>query len=432
MNAVRTELAGNLKKSSHSKGLIASILLIIFLLSVRDIGGISVNKYLFLVIVAVTVCVLPIDKVMCFIAFVMPLYVGLPGNYMTMIFLARFLVDYRKFHIRATTFMLCLLAGSYAFIQAVVTNHMTISELMFFPGMILVMFMFSLNAKIDKSELVLSYATGVAALGLIMLIHTLQIYEFSVLLNSATRLGVVIIDYGKAEGMLVNVDPNFYGYFSIVAISLGAGCNNYRSKEKPTMLYIFGILASIGSCIVVSLIGLSRSFLLVLIAWLILYLLSVKNFKAILISVCVIFLVSIIVFNFIPDVWDTLGKRFNDSSMATANGRTDVILKFHKLWSNNIKSILFGTGIFDCNVHCMPLQIIYGGGIVFSALFVSYMISLISGLNYGRSKGKLWRYLQFFATFAMSLTVPSLALVNTMYPIALIGIYLKQGEQQPK
>lgn len=428
MDAVRVAPIGNTKESSHSKGLIASIVLMILLLSLRDIGGFAVNKYLFLLITAVTVFALPIDKVMYFIAFVMPLYVGLPGNYMTLIFLARFLLDYRKIRIKGTTFIFCILAGSYVLMQSFITNHTAISELMFFPGMVLVMFMFSVDVKIDKRKLILSYAVGVAALGLIMLIHTLQIYDFDVLLRSATRLGAVIIDYNKAEGMLVNVDPNFYGFFSITAISLGAGCINYRGKEKLPTLYMFGLLVSIGICVVISLIGLSRSFLLILIAWLLLYLLSIKNTRAFFISLSVILILTVIVINFIPDVWNALNDRFSDSSMATANGRTELITEFHEVWSEKLSTTLFGVGIFDCTIHCMPLQILYGGGLMFCTLFVPYMITLLKNKSFKKSDGVLQKYLTLFATFAMSLTVPALALVNAMFPIALVGICLNQGE----
>lgn len=427
MNTVHFVPNVNLKESSSKKIFIAIIAFIILLLSMRDIGGIGVNKYLFLIITAVAAFALPIDRVMYFIAFVMPLYVGLPGNYMTLIFLARFLFDCQKLHIKTSTFIFCVLAGSYALIQAFITNHTAIPELMFFPGMILIMFMFSIDVKISKKNLILSYATGVAALGLIMLIHTLQIYEFNDLLNSATRLGAIIIDYNKTDEMLINVDPNFYGFFSIAAISLGVESIDYRKKEKLSRHDMFEIVVII-SCIMVGLIGLSRAFLLVLIAWLLLYLLSVKNIKAFFIAICVFLLVTILVVGFIPGVWETFEVRFHDSSMATANGRSDIIIRFTELWSEKITSILFGVGIFDCNVHCMPLQVLFGGGVVFCILFIAYMMSFLSNSLYAEKNGKIYRYLPLFVTLLMSFTVPALALVNTMFPIALVGICMCQGE----
>ena len=426
MNAVRTVSAGNTKELSYSKGLIASIALIIFLLSVRDIGGFAVNKYLFLAVAAVAVCALPIDKVMCFIAFVMPLYVGLPGNYMTLIFLARFLLDYKKMHIKVTTFVFCILAGSYAVIQAFVTNHTSISELMFFPGMVLIMFMFSLNVRIDKSELILSYATGVAALGLIMLIHTLQFCDFGDLLTSTNRLGSVL----RAQNieMVINVDPNYYGLFCIALISLSLKFLNDNSRKSADKISKTLMILLTGICVTIGLIGLSRSFFLVMIAWLLLYLLSVKNVRAFLVSVSVVLIAAVLVINFIPDVWNALNDRFSDSTMATGNGRTELVYTYHQQWAANISTILFGSGIFDCEVHCMPLQILYGGGIVFSILFVSYILSLVKKFDFKKNGGALQILLPLLTTVLMSCSVPALQLINITYPIIITELCINEKE----
>lgn len=426
MNSLQAVSAVNKKESSRSKVLIASIVLIIFLLSVRDIGGFAVNKYLFLLITAVTVFALPIDNVMYFIAFAMPLYVGLPGNYMTLIFLVRFLFDYKKLRIKGTAFIFCVLAGSCALIHSFITNHMAISELMFFPGMVLVMFMFSVDVKIDKSKLILSYAVGVAALGLIMLIHTLQFCDLGDLLTSANRLGS-ILKKQKIE-MAVNVDPNYYGLFSIALISLGAknlSDNFGKSTNKISNALLISLM---GISVTIGLIGLSRAFFLVVIAWLLLYLLSVKNMKAFFISVSVILIVAVLVINFMPNVLDALNDRLSDSTMETGNGRTELVAEFHEAWSAKLSTMLFGVGIFDCDIHCMPLQILYGGGLVFGILFVLYMITLLKNKNLNKNGGILQKYLPLTVTLIMSCSVPALALINIMYPVTFVGLCMNQGE----
>lgn len=426
MNSLQAVSAVNKKESSRSKVLIASIVLIIFLLSVRDIGGFAVNKYLFLLITAVTVFALPIDNVMYFIAFAMPLYVGLPGNYMTLIFLVRFLFDYKKLRIKGTAFIFCVLAGSCALIHSFITNHMAISELMFFPGMVLVMFMFSVDVKIDKSKLILSYAVGVAALGLIMLIHTLQFCDLGDLLTSTNRLGS-ILKKQKIE-MAVNVDPNYYGLFSIALISLGAknlSDNFGKSTNKISNALLISLM---GISVTIGLIGLSRAFFLVVIAWLLLYLLSVKNMKAFFISVSVILIVAVLVINFMPNVLDALNDRLSDSTMETGNGRTELVAEFHEAWSAKLSTMLFGVGIFDCNIHCMPLQILYGGGLVFGILFVLYMITLLKNKNLNKNGGILQKYLPLTVTLIMSCSVPALALINIMYPVTFVGLCMNQEE----
>lgn len=427
MNTVQTASDRSTKESSYSKGLIASIVLIIILLSVRDIGGFAVNKYLFLVITAAVVFALPIEWVMYFIAFVMPLYVGLPGNYMTLIFLARFLIYYGKLRFNGFAFIFCILAGCYAFVQALITNHTGISELMFFPGMILVMFMFSINVKIDKSKLILSYAVGVAALGLIMLIHTLQFCDLGDVLTSTNRLGLIL--QTQKNEMTITVDPNYYGLFCIALVSLGVNNLNDNSGKSTNKMLNTLLILLMGICVTIGLIGLSRAFFLVAIVWLLLYLLSVKNMKAFLITTSIILTVALLVTNFIPDVWGALNDRFSDSTMETGNGRTELIVEFHEAWTEKLSTMLFGVGIFDCNIHCMPLQILYGGGVVFSILFVMYMITLLKRNSFEKNSGVLQKYLPLTVTLVMSCSVPALALINIMYPITLVGLCMNQGEQ---
>ena len=425
MDIARVVSNENIKGTSRSKGLIASIILMILLLSMRDIGGMAVNKYLFLIITAAVVFVLPIDKVMCFIAFVMPLYVGLPGNYMTLIFLARFLFDYRKLRMKATTFTFCMLAGGFALVQAVLTNHTGISELIFFPGMVLVMFMFSVDAKMNKSQLILSYVTGVAALGLIMLIHTLQFCDFGDLLISTSRLGSIL--RAKNFEMVVNVDPNYYGLFCIAAVSSAINHLNANAKEETNKLTKFLIIIMLAICVTVSLIGLSRAFILVAIAWLIFYLLSAKKIKTSIITLFSLFLVIVLINLLMPSVFTALIERFTDDTMSTGNGRTELIYSYHQQWAENIFTILFGSGIFDCEVHCMPLQMLYGGGIVFAILYLSYLLSPAKNIDFKKNGGALQTLLPLLATILMSCSVPALQLINIMYPIIFTELYINEN-----
>lgn len=420
MNAVGLESNENGKKSSRLKGLIVFIVLTVFLLYARDVNGVAVNKYLFLIITAVAAFALPIEDVMCLIAFVMPLYVGLPGNYMTLIFLLRFLVDYKKLRMKTTAVMFCVLAGSYAFAQAFITNHTAIAELVFFPGMLLILFIFSLDVPVKKGELILSYATGVAVLGLIMLIHTLQICDFSDLLTSDNRLGPALEVLDK--DMMLNVDPNFYGLFAIAAISCGIGFLNQRSYDRYEQMIKLLLIFILAACFAIALIGLSRTFIVVVIVWGLLYLLSVQKISPFFITLFVLIVAFALTAHFMPDVLTALGDRFSDSTMETGNGRTEAVSKFFELWGATPLTMFFGVGIFDCNVHCMPLQILFGGGIVFFIEFICYMFTLSQRDPLKKESNVLQRNLPLIVTIFMSCSVPSLTLLNMMYPIAFAGL----------
>lgn len=421
-----------LKKDKHSMLLIAVMALFIFLLYMRDVGGMSVNKYLFLLLTAAASFLLPIDKVMYLIAFVMPLYVGLPGNFMTIIFLLRFLLDCKDLKMNPLNFLFCMLAGAYVVGHSLATHHTAISELCFFPGMILVMFMFSLDAKIDKKNLILAYTIGTAVLGVIMLMHTLQFYDFKDLLESTSRLGVALNIETEHEIMMLNADPNYYGMFTIAAISCGIQYLNESVAKPGEGLTRTLIMVTMGVCITIAMIGLSRAFILVLLAWLLLYLLSIKNFNAFFITACATVLAGVLVMRFIPDVWNAIGDRFNDSSMATASGRTELVAEFFVMWKESAFTMFFGTGIFDCNVHCFPLQILYGGGIVFLILYGLYMVTLLSNRPLENRRGIMQTALPLLVTLISSCSVPALALVNIKFPLAFVCLCIKENHYEKK
>ena len=111
-----------LRKSSLDIGMI--VLLIGGLLLLRDLGGVSVNKYLYLALVAIATFLLPIEKVVYLISFLMPLYVGMPGNYMTIVFLVRFLPEIKSLKVNARNWVFCILAGGYALVQALYFQKM--------------------------------------------------------------------------------------------------------------------------------------------------------------------------------------------------------------------------------------------------------------------------------------------------------------------
>ena len=138
-----------------AKLLVATIFIMACLLVLRDTYNMPINRYIFLILLGGVTFLIEIESVMYLIAFVMPLYVGLPGNYITLIFLARFLFEYGKIKVKVTNFLFCMGAGIFALVQAIITRNTTISQLMFFPGLILVMFIFSIKITLDKRKLVL-------------------------------------------------------------------------------------------------------------------------------------------------------------------------------------------------------------------------------------------------------------------------------------
>ena len=390
------------------------------MLFLRDAYGVNIHKYIFLLIIATVSFIFPIDKTMCLIAFIMPLYVGLPGNYLTLIFLVRFLVEGRKFKLNGYNLVFCILTGGYIVVQCMITQHTAIAELMFFPGLVLVMFMFAKGIYYDKAKLIVCYCAGVAALGLIMLVSTLRVYDLSDLLDVSFRLGSSNVDYINPNIMNVSVDPNFYGAFVVAALSTSVPLIVNSTVNKMEKIFL-AVCAVVSGCVV--LVGLSRASVIILLLWGLLYALSQRKAKDFFITLIAIFLCIFLAMTLMPNFVEALVERFHSEDLASGNGRIELIEKFTVQWWRSIFSILFGVGLFNCNVHCTPLQVLFGGGLILVILMLGYVITLRQNKSQGDgSHNSFERILPLLVTGGMMLTIPAIALINFMYPIILVGL----------
>lgn len=384
------------------------------LLLLRDSYSVGVNKYIFLAMACVCALSMKSDHLIYLFCFLFPLYVGLPGNYMTLMLLARLFLEVRQF--KASSFALSIAVVIYIFIQNVVTGYTGIVPMMFIPGVLLVLLLFAYRENLDSIPLIVMYSAGVAALGFIMLVSTLRVYDLNDLLSSSFRLGTRNADYVSSEIMRVSVDPNYFGMFAVSSLSTAFPLA-FGNKTKPVVkvcLYVF-----VMTQLVVGLIGLSRAFTLVSAVWLFLYLVSQKNIKALIIVSIVSAFFAILLMKFMPNVIEALQLRFEGSDMATGNGRITGIQEFWNKWSSSLTTMIFGVGLYNCNVHCMPLQFLFGGGLVMFCFLIALFISYCSFVPRIR---KLLDCLPFIVTFTMMCSVPTAGLLNFMFPLVFIGL----------
>lgn len=386
-----------------------------FLLLMRDAYSIGINRFIFLAIICLCSVIMKTDHLIYVYCFLFPLYVGLPGNYMTIVLIMKLIFKIHRF--KSTSLLLSITTAIYMLIQNIITKNTGIVPMMFIGSIILILFLFTYSEKLEPLPMILMYSAGVASLGLIMLLSTLKVYNLTDLMSTAFRLGSSNISYVEEGIMNISVDPNFYGMFSIASISMCFPIL-FNSKTKGTVKTI--ILVNTIIQLIVCLIGLSRTFVIVFIIWLLLYLLSQKNIKGMM-GILIISITLVILFmQFMPNVIETVIERFYDTDMATGNGRLELIQVYFSEWASSIITIFFGVGMFNCTVHCMPLQFLFGGGLTMFvltiALFISYKPS--------RMIFNLTNFLPLLVTIIMMCTVPAANLLNYMFPLVLIVLIM--------
>ncbi|MBQ9784239.1 MAG: hypothetical protein IJW29_01940 [Clostridia bacterium] len=394
--------------------LTALVLATVVLLLLRDAYSVNINKYLFVAIAIIGTVALSTENFTCFMFFSLPLYFGLPGNYITILFLARILLSYQKLKLKRANVCVAILICLFMVLQNVFTGYSDVVHFMFLLNIILIVLLFAYRTTWKTRTILLCYSFGVAMLGIIMLISTLQVYEFNELMSSSLRLGDA--QYAsESTAMHVSVDPNYYGAYTISALAMSVP---FLQKKGPSALAKTILIICLLAALAVCLIGLSRSFVLVLALWILLYLISQKKWKNILVTLVVLTIIAIIVVRFMPNVVESLLRRFNESDMATANGRTNQIGKYYNSWMETLPTMLFGIGMFNCEIHCTPLQFLFGGGLVLFGLILVFAFTLKPQIMYYK-KPFYETYLPVLATFVMMLTIPAATLINSIFPLVI-------------
>ena len=183
---------------------------IVSLLFLRDAMGMYVNKWIFLIILAPALLLMSERNMMILWAFIMPLYVGLPGNYLTLTITVRFALNYIVRGLKLaepTLFILVLLTAIYILAQNMFYGITSIFRNIFVVELIIAYVVFCSDTKSYFKSMYTAYATGIAAVGVIMLAYTLRIYGIQELFSAANRLGST----ARSDTMTVIIDSNYYG-----------------------------------------------------------------------------------------------------------------------------------------------------------------------------------------------------------------------------
>lgn len=403
-------------KSDTSHHMCIGLMIVIaILLLARDAFGVGINKYLLLLLLLPALLLFKERYALMLWVFLMPLYVGLPGNYITLIFLLRFLlheVSTGRFKVYKIPFILTAFLASFVFIQNIFYNDTGIYYMIFIVELFVVYFFMMQDHRSYFPDMMLAYSFGVAMTGIIMLIATLQTYSFEELLSVATRLGYV----GRTSEMSVIIDPNYYGLFALTVLS----CNwlliikkMYSKKQK-----LFSILLTATS-IAIALIGLSRAFILCFALWIVLSALFEKRLSSKM-RVLIIGIVCVIVACYVfPDTVRMISERFTSADMKTGNGRTDILGEMGKQWGRSVFTMLFGIGLFNCNVHFMQMQYFFGLGIVGSFMILALGICYWKWMKHGSGKFSWDSMIPIVIVQISASSVPTAQSLTFMMPVVM-------------
>ncbi len=424
------------KRSTTSTQGIGYLLVFVVLFSalifVRDVFNVPINKFIFLGIVGISLFLTQFKYSLLICSFILPLYVGLPGNYITLIILVRFVLEIvlnpRRFHFKPSIILLTVIFTIYSIIHNMEFETNTLYYMACACAFLIFTIILASDLSMDERRLmILFYIVGVFIVGITMTAVELRHYNITDFFNSTFRFGIQEVD--NESSMITLVDPNFYGINAISVLSLAflLFVDNDTSAKIKRYSIILAIIIT-----VICLFGLSRSYVLCVALWAIMFFFTSQNYlkkfgRTLLILLFLLIAVSLI----FPDMFNAFVGRFLEDNMEGANGRVDLMLKFYEMWIENLKTILFGVGLYDCNTHCMPLQYIFGMGVFGSTFMFTLMGSYVkTATQMRRGTFKFACLIPFICTLFMASTVPAAGTVHYTYPfiVSILAIPIVSNE----
>lgn len=387
-------------------------------LLLRDAFDYEINKYIFLILAAYPILCLNIGKALSFISFLIPLYFGLPGNYISILILARFTWEFlkSKHGINAEGIIISIILSLYLLISVLFHDNYNVYNLMGSLDYIILFLFVCLTVKYhDEGGIIFGYAIGTTALGAIMMTATLQHFTFLELMGSATRLGQFGVLQDQVEStMLTTVDPNFYGMFVIALVS-----SSYLLLKNKCFINKTPLIALSITSVILCLCGLSRTFLLILFLWGVLTAISRGSIKGVISIICIFAIVVFSVMWFFPDMVDAFDNRMNDSTMSGGNGRIRLIEEHFSKWEDSLETLLFGLGLYENNVHCGPLRYLFGIGITGFIILSIWLCTIFTVAKRRCRHISLSQYVPFVLTFIVFSTIPAAGSLNAIFPLII-------------
>lgn len=357
----------------------AYVFFVSILLFARDVYLIKINKFVFLAVFIVTSFFLKKEGLIYLLCFTLPLLNGLPGNYLLLVWIAFYIINYRKINTMLfAAFLLFSVFEFASFIDFGFSFNRFIELIAYLSSLFLLFFIIYDSKICNKKECLFFYIFGVFVFCLIVVISTLKSASSNWLLlfsNGDFRFGRTIID---SSSMHIGANENELAFYSIVGFSIGLFLINLSSLKflfKMALIPITVVIGFIGA------LSVSRSYVFVMIIVLVSYsLMQFRNIKrvfSLLITLILFFVFLLFVYIQNPSIFEAFISRFSYSNFYTAGERVSIWNDYWSFFFNSPFHMVFGTGVveyinvtgFFYSMHNMFQQIVVCYGIPLSIVF---------------------------------------------------------------
>ncbi len=356
-------------------GLVLACVSIAVLVFLRDVYLVGINKYILLAVAAGFIVVAQHEYALAFFCFLLPLFSGLPGRYIILLYIIRLLIHRPK-----TSKLPFSLFGLVVCIILELTHAIVDVPLMsiFFwcSNLLLLWLMMTDELTAEGAQRnVLSFSVGNTVSMVTIILSTARMGFLERILNGEYRLGEFeeIAGESYVKEMHLEGDPNYLGLFCLTAIIALFAYLQHSPKNKLVSLVLMIANGALGF------VTFSRTYLLLCVLTVLLLLLYrnrttnvLKIAGRVLLFVVLVAVVLLVVYTVFPGTMENLLQRMEEKNMATGGGRTELLSAYLSAWGNDLFAFVFGTGFqsmlarlaLPSDLHCMQLEILVGGGIL--------------------------------------------------------------------
>lgn len=350
-------------------------------LIIRDIVGIGLNKFIFVALIGIFLLFSNRDELWCFLCFLIPLFIGLPGTYIRLIALI-LLFAKNKAKIQKHSFFLMFFFSALEFIASIWYPSVDLIEILGYMATVSIfIFMIYEDQELSHKDCLQFYVYGAVLLCVVIISRGITVSQgawLDLLSKNRYRFGLT-----GEEGMHLGANANELAYYCLSGTAVSYCLFKDRritDFEKTTYLFITIFIAITG------LLTLSRSYIIIFAGIVIVYVLltmrDIRKIGATLFTLLVVLLILIISINHTKlgsNIWSGILVRFARNDLATANDRTTLMIDFFDAFISNFRYTILGTGVTQYwsmlglpdgySIHNMLEQVIiclgFPGGLIF-------------------------------------------------------------------
>lgn len=413
-------------------GLIISLLL-------RDIVGISVNKYLITGFCVVLMMAMDYENLISALAFCIPLFCGLPGKYI-LVFAIFFLMKRNGVNLKQIIYSVFVII--WEMIAFISYKSVILTEL--FGYILFAMLLFYLifqDADIDYKKVCKCYLLGTSILCLFLIIIELRSAPSNWLsLFAAGKFRIGDTHVLDTSIMSLRLNANSLAFFSIVGISCAITLIVRKNTTKMERVAYF---CELTICAIAGFLTVSRTWLLCVgILVIFLFLSRLKSPRTL-----ITFLVATIVIYFIasryleanPDLFMGFNSRFESSDIYSGNGRSILFEMYWNVFWKNPRFVLLGTGVMDYRevtgimmngMHNATEQILVCLGVPGAVFFIGGLIyPIIKTMKQSKIEFPYWFPLIMIVLFIQSIQFLNPYLFMPVYALGIFGLKLGRDDQ---